>query len=284
MIGGAEWDGFALPGDRHIISASTLAGRVPNWERERWGAGEMLKQLFKEPTYTMHILDLVKDGYETLAAKKLLEYKFGETNADGQTPAERGTELHYYMELLTQGRPISIPTSEVMGPLVVQLMDWLAKSQPESTLQEQLVYNYDMKVGGQLDNAMDLTVKGRRYENSLVDLKTKRKKPSTFYGHRHGIQMASYWVATKMATWSNPRVLAEAGRRYLISPEEFLASEPVPPINDYGFIVRIWPEGWQVTRLHLPTAAEFLPMAIQAYEWTEWKHKEVWKHMEKGGA
>ena len=275
-VGHEEWGGDIHAGDRQIISASTLAGRMPNVDREYFGIGSMLKQMAQDEEFCRHMLDLASTGYERLAAEKLIKYKWGAKNSDGLTPAELGTAVHSVLEAWSLKEPLPV-IDPTMLDMTTQLMKFLDTTRFEPKLTEAAVFNDTLGIGGRLDNAADLTVDGVRYENAIVDLKTKGQRPKSFYGNRHAVQMSSYWTCPRQFDYE-PRVWAYTGRRYLISDAEYQQTSPLPfQFNKYGFIIRVWPDGYDIHRIDLAKASEVLPSAIDCYWWQVENHRATWE-------
>jgi len=281
-IGHEAWEGEIHAGDRQIVSASTIAGRMPNVDREYFGIGSMLKQMSQDESFCKHLLNLADTGYERMAAEKLIKYKYGAKNSDGLTPAELGTNVHSVLEAWSLKQPL--PTIDpTMMDITLQLVQFLDKTRFEPQMTEAAVFSETLGIGGRLDNAAHITVDGRRYENAIVDLKTKGKRPKNFYGNRHAVQMASYWSCPRQFDYE-PRVWAYTGRRYLVSDAELAATSPLPmQFNQYGFIVQVWPTGYDIHRIDLAAASTVLPSAIQCYWWQVEEHKNTWKKLQKSG-
>jgi len=270
------WTGDIHANDLQIVSASTIAGRMPNVDREYFGIGQMLKQLTQDEEFCKYILGLAATGYERLAAEKIIKYKYGAKNDDGLTPAELGTHIHSVLENWSLGKPLGL-IEPTMLATTQQLVKFLDKTGFEAILTEVAVFNETLKVGGRLDNAANITVDGRRYENAIVDLKTKGKRPKNFYGNRHAVQMASYWSSTRQFNY-DPRVYAYTGRRYLVGANEYQHTIPVPvQFNQYGFIVRVWPEAYDIHRIDLAKASAVLPSAVDCYWWQVENHRATWR-------
>lgn len=285
MIGAQGWNGAPAPDDVWCLSASTIGKALAKPSLEAWAHRTTAERV---------IADL--DVIAPLAARSpqaAVEYVKGIrfTGEAGQlSAADRGTELHAYMEARLLGTPLPawVPNhAEQLAPFLPHIEAWLSAFYPEPVEVERVVFDPASRLAGRLDFKLRLrgvfpAWPGVRNPVVLLDGKSTDKtydnqgrlfKP---YADSHALQLAALAHATHAATF-DPRIMpgTNGGRFYLANPEE-LAACTAPAQVDGAALLQITPAYCTAFPVDIgPAVHAYTRCVADAWRWAHIASKAV---------
>jgi hypothetical protein len=250
MIGAQGWNGAAAADDLWYLSASTIGKALARPQLEAWAERETAARVVAD----LHIIGPLAAQSPDAARAYVKSIRF--TGSDGRlSAADRGTELHAYVEARLRGT--ALPTweqahAEQLAPYLPHIEAWLAAYMPEPIELEQVVFDPASRLAGRLD--WKLRLRGRftawpgvadpviLFDGKSTDKGFDRDgRPFKPFADSHPLQLAALAYATHAATF-DPRIVPgnNGGRFYLANPAE-LGACTVPAHVDGAALLSMSP-------------------------------------------
>lgn len=270
MIGAVGWNGEPQPGDRHLLSASSVSdalasGGLERWKRRRSAAWAL------DNAATLHGLTgaLGRDG----AVNTMAEAYNADTPGE-MRPARRGELCHDRLEAHARRQPLPVLPDEDwvrVWPWAVVVDAAAAVLGLELVDAEQVVYAPELGVAGRFDLKARLA---SRPDLGVVLLDLKTSEPDAdgaikkVYGDSFGLQLTAYGCATHQATFP-PRVgKGRAGARfYYVNDDELAACVAPTPVDTFA-ILQVTPVGWRLVQIRCDDVSQaYLRSVVNAWRW-----------------
>lgn len=252
LFGAEGWDGNPRPDDIWHLSASTIGKALARPKLDQWAERETANRVIDDIDVIGPLARRSRDA--AVAYVKGIRY----TGTEGRlSAADRGTELHSYVEARLKGLPVPVwdgAVAEQLAPYVPHIEVWLSEYRPEPLEVEAAVYDPAARLAGRLDWKVRLPGTfepwpGVVWHDPVVVVDGKSSdKPYDRVGNvnrpfadSHGLQLATLVHATHLATWT-PRISPglAGGRFYLANPTE-LAAAATPAAADGAVILQMTP-------------------------------------------
>ncbi|RMH76869.1 MAG: hypothetical protein D6683_09520 [Actinomyces sp.] len=226
-----EWDGKApLPGDRLLVSASSLSSVLSRPALETWTRNEIARKVVAE-------IDMVAEmaAKAPTAAEKWVSEAHWEGTRGRLSASERGTIIHDVFEAWLHPDRSTPHAPEELWPHLEMLSKAVEALRPRRVASELAVCRPDGTRGwaGRLDGIYELE---GFTGGVLLDLKTagedttSKGNPKRPYADAVSLQLGAYMYATH--AWPAdllPRTISRWGSRvYLLSDIESAQLEPAP--------------------------------------------------------
>lgn len=282
-FGAAGWDGAPRPGDRHLLSASSVSNALAAPGLERWKRKRVA-------SWAVDNVDTLSQLVRTLGRDQAIDTVAGAVWAKDEghtlTAAERGTYVHSRLEAHLGVGTYREPDPEhaaQLAPFFVQLDHAVATLRPHAVDVERVVYCPDLGLAGRFDSKLRFELLPE-LEVVLVDCKTA-EEPKRLYGDSFGLQLCTYGCATHQATFE-PRVGKGPGgaRIYYVDEAELAACIAPAPVDAYA-VLQITPASWRLVRMHITDQTrDYLRSVVNAWRWSHLASSQVVGDELAGGA
>lgn len=274
-LGAAGWDGVPRPGDRHLLSASSVSGALAAPGLERWKRKRVA-------AWAVDNVATLAQLVATLGREQAIDTVAGAVWAkdEGQTlsAADRGTLTHIRLEAhLGVGTYVEPPAEHApqLAPYFAQLDDAVAKLLPQAVDVESVVYVPELGLAGRFDSKVRFAALPQ-LGTVLLDCKTA-DAPKRIYGDSFGLQLCTYGCATHQAHGFEPRVGKGPGgaRIYYVDDAELEACVAPAPVDSYA-VLQVTPTNWRLVPLQITdTTRDYLRSVVNAWRWLHLASSQV---------